>query len=218
MNKRVFENIDTEEKAYWLGFILADGYLYDNERHKHLSLGVGEKDVKHLYKFLDLFGASEEEKKTIIHQQFGGAYTRDNIVYYAIVCGKDLINDLKKYHLFQRKSGKEKPFIFSNPDLERAYIRGIFDGDGYIRSTQYGFGFVGSFEVMNYIHDFCNRIFNNSFEKVHVTTHGKIFRFATNGFNKTKEFLDYIYKDASIYLDRKYSLYQELYCRDKTAE
>lgn len=218
LNKRVFESIDTEEKAYWLGFLLTDGYVYDSNRQKQVNLCLAEKDINHLYKFLDLFGASEEEKQTMIGHHFGGAYTRDNPVCSVIICGKDLVNDLKKYNLFQRKSGIEKPYIFSNPLFEKAYIRGIFDGDGYIRSTQYGFGFVGSFEMMDYIRDFCNRTFDNSFEKVHITTHGKIFRFATNGYEKTKKFLDYIYKDASIYLDRKYNLYQELYCRDKTAE
>lgn len=29
-NHRYFENIDSEEKAYWLGFIAADGYVYLN--------------------------------------------------------------------------------------------------------------------------------------------------------------------------------------------
>ena len=36
-NKNVFDTIDTEEKAYWLGFIYADGYLnssplFDNKK------------------------------------------------------------------------------------------------------------------------------------------------------------------------------------------
>ena len=26
-NRHIFDNIDNEEKAYWLGFIVADGYL-----------------------------------------------------------------------------------------------------------------------------------------------------------------------------------------------
>ena len=26
-NRHIFDNIDSEEKAYWLGFIVADGYL-----------------------------------------------------------------------------------------------------------------------------------------------------------------------------------------------
>ncbi len=36
-NERIFDTIDTEEKAYWLGFIFADGYIYifiPNRREK----------------------------------------------------------------------------------------------------------------------------------------------------------------------------------------
>ena len=35
-NSNVFEKIDTEEKAYWLGFLYADGYI--NEEHNFITL------------------------------------------------------------------------------------------------------------------------------------------------------------------------------------
>lgn len=211
LNKRYFENIFTEEQAYWLGFILADGYI--NEEHNVLTFSLGEKDKGHLKKFLKAINASDEEVETMITSAFGGAYTRDNLTARLTICGKDLIADLKKYGLKQAKSEKETPYIFENELLEKAYVRGIFDGDGYIRSTQLGFGFVGSYDTMNYIKDFCLRRFGKIFEKVNVCSHGTIFRFATNGKNSTKIFLDYLYSDASIYLDRKYDLYQKMYCR-----
>lgn len=212
LNKRYFEYIFTEEQAYWLGFILADGYI--NEEHNVLTFSLGEKDKEHLKKFLRSINASDEEVETMITSTFGGAYTRDNLTVRLTICGKDLVADLKKYGLKQAKSEKEIPYIFENELLEKAYVRGIFDGDGYIRSTQLGFGFVGSYDTMNYIKDFCLRRFGKIFEKVNVCSHGTIFRFATNGKNSTKIFLDYLYSDASIYLDRKYDLYQKMYCRE----
>lgn len=45
-NEYVFDNIDTEEKAYWLGFIYADGCISDNG-----SLEIGLIDKEHLEKF-----------------------------------------------------------------------------------------------------------------------------------------------------------------------
>lgn len=41
-----FENIDTEEKAYWLGFLYADGYVNANE--DKIELCLAEKDFHHL--------------------------------------------------------------------------------------------------------------------------------------------------------------------------
>ena len=212
LNKRYFENISTEEQAYWLGFILADGYI--NEEHNVLTFSLGEKDKEHLKKFLKAINASEEEIETMILNSFGGAYTRDNPTVRLTICGKDLVADLKKYGIKQAKSEKEVPYIFKEELLEKAYVRGIFDGDGYIRSTQLGFGFVGSYDVMSYIKDFCLRYFGKTFEKVNICSYGTIFRFATNGKNSTKIFLDYLYSDASIYLDRKYDLYKKMYCRE----
>ena len=48
-NSDVFEKIDTEEKAYWLGFLYADGYI--NEKRKFVDIGLKRSDRGHLEKF-----------------------------------------------------------------------------------------------------------------------------------------------------------------------
>ena len=50
----IFNSIDTEEKAYWLGFIYADGYISDNDKciYKNVfELSLNISDINHLYKF-----------------------------------------------------------------------------------------------------------------------------------------------------------------------
>lgn len=49
-NHNFFEVIDTEEKAYWLGFIMADGCVSITHSPKVL-LGVAEKDAEHIREF-----------------------------------------------------------------------------------------------------------------------------------------------------------------------
>ena len=52
--KTFFENIDTEEKAYWLGFMYADGYIISNNgRYGQEQIGItlSTKDLGHLEKF-----------------------------------------------------------------------------------------------------------------------------------------------------------------------
>src|ERR1700722_6649692 len=61
MNEDYFSNIDTEEKAYWLGFIAADGGVYANK----LAINLGEKDELHLYKFIECINSTSPVRKII---------------------------------------------------------------------------------------------------------------------------------------------------------
>lgn len=49
-NKNAFATIETEEDAYWLGFILADGYVSGPDKPAYLQIKLGIKDYAHLQK------------------------------------------------------------------------------------------------------------------------------------------------------------------------
>lgn len=59
-DKYFFYNIDSSEKAYWLGFITADGYV--NEDRKFLQIHLQWSDHKHLEKFLKVIQAESRIK------------------------------------------------------------------------------------------------------------------------------------------------------------
>ncbi|MBC8427393.1 MAG: hypothetical protein H8D97_00730 [Proteobacteria bacterium] len=62
-NEEYFNNIDTKEKAYWLGFIYADGSVsQENSKDKRLEIGLSSKDEKHLQKFADIFDKTVSRK------------------------------------------------------------------------------------------------------------------------------------------------------------
>ena len=53
LDESYFSKIDTHEKAYWLGFIAADGYVSNNNRYgtKYIGITLNANDIEHLYKF-----------------------------------------------------------------------------------------------------------------------------------------------------------------------
>lgn len=128
INENYFENIDSNEKAYWLGFFSADGYVH--EERGELTLELQEKDREHLEKFKNAINSNKPlmtilcgENKQFIHYRF------------VIRCRK-MVNDLKKYNVYQRKS-----LTFIPPsNLEEKYlpywIIGYMDGDGCIADAK----------------------------------------------------------------------------------
>lgn len=212
-NRTRFGKIETEEDAYWLGFITADGCIIDG---KWLQIQLAEKDKEHLIKFGKYMGLNKDEISEIIKDGFGGAYTRDNPVNNMKICSIEIIDNLKDKGITPRKSEKEKPYICQTKDLELAYIRGLIDGDGYIGSTQKRMGIVGSYDICEYVQNYINEnikdISNN-----HIREHGTIYKLEINGAEQTPIILKALYENANIYLDRKYQLYNDLYkpyCRD----
>lgn len=207
-NKNAFNEIATEEDAYWLGFLLADGYISGGEK-PFVQLKLGAKDKEHLVKFIKYM---QYNSLNVIKETFGGAYAKDNLCYVVKISCKQLNENLKKYGLGGPKSAIEIPYKLNNIELEKHYIRGIIDGDGWIRSTQYGFGVCGSYETLSYIKEYINKNIVNV-EDNNITKHGKIFKFELTSKIKTELILKYFYKDAKIYLNRKFDLYFCNYCR-----
>lgn len=208
-----FKKITTEEDAYWLGFITADGCIIEN---KWLQIQLAKKDKHHLEKFCKYMGLNGKETNEIIKDGFGGAYTRDNPINNVKICSVEIISNLAEKGITPRKSGKEKPYICETKELEKAYIRGLIDGDGYFRETQFGIGIVGSYEICNYVKNFINNNIKD-ISKNNIHEHGVIWKLELSGKNQCSTILDSLYGDANIYLDRKYKLYQEKYkmsCRD----
>ena len=202
-----FKQILTEEDAYWLGFITADGCIIEG---KWLQLQLAAIDYEHLVKFGRYMGLAEEEINEIIKDGYGGAYTRDNPIVNIKICSLEIIANLQDKGVTARKSGSEIPYICSTPELELAYIRGLIDGDGYIRSTQYGMGIVGSQDICSYIQQYItNYICDISTNHIHK--HRIIYKLELAGRLQTTKILQALYNNATIYLDRKYQLYLQKY-------
>lgn len=188
-NENIFEQIDSPQKAYWLGFILADGYV--NEKKAFLRIKLQEKDKNHLYKFVKFIDGDDNMIKSEIHNITG------NKQYYVEVNGRNFIKSLNSHNIKQAKSSKEQisnkiPFQY-----KRDYIRGIFDGDGHIEEKR--IDLVNSEEVLEYVQKYLKETCGIHVNKVleHCNTK-RIYI----GFNRYKV-LKHLYYDGCVSLDRK---------------
>lgn len=195
-NRNIFNKIDNEEKAYWLGFIVADGYLNIN---KHmLRIKLGNRDRSHLIKFIKFVGGNEEMLKSEIHSETG------NENFYVSLYSKEIMNDLLSLGVEQAKSGKEK---VCNIDKKyyRDFIRGLWDGDGFIRENLSGIGLVGSEEVLAFVQNY----FNNSLgvKPLKIYPHCNTFKIEYRSTRKAIPLiLNHLYGDKDVALDRKKEL------------
>ena len=124
-NVSFFDNIDTEEKAYWLGFLCADGAVSSSDNGVELSLQL--LDACHLYKYKAALSS-----KSSIRLDFKIGRCRIS------VCNKYFKQALINNGCTSKKSLTLKfqcKDIEENPKLKVAFIRGYFDGDGCLTHT-----------------------------------------------------------------------------------
>lgn len=115
---RFFKTIDSEEKAYMLGFISADG---GRDRNWGIKISLHPKDTEILEKFAKILNCNYGPELV----EHG---TRIKLALYDI----DMVKDLEQYGVVERKTFT-LPFAKNVPEhLIPHYFRGMFDGDGSI--------------------------------------------------------------------------------------
>ena len=193
-NREVFDNIDNPEKAYWVGFILADGCLHEGT--STLSVDLSIRDKIHLEKFITFIGGDVDQLlQTTIH-----SITHKKLVHVQL-CGKHTYNSLLQLGLFPQKSGHEK-YIYTNYDKD--FIRGIVDGDGYIRQDLTEIGIVGSYELLATIQEKFFHYLKVKPNKIMV--HGTIFRISYRSKQAVYSIIEWLYENAEVSLERKQTL------------
>ncbi len=205
-NQNFFSNIDTEEKAYWCGFIMADGCVTIQEdiNSCEVTIQLQKSDYTHLEKFnKSLDGNAPITFFTQICNFTGEPNEACRIRFYS----QQMFHDLEKYNVIPCKSLiKQFPTNISD-SLMRHYIRGYFDGNGCISESngRLKCDFTTGSEkfamgLKNYLENF-----GVSSYPIYKKPNSSVYRFEIAQRNKTREkFLKYLYSNSSIYLDRKY--------------
>lgn len=208
--------IDTQEKAYLLGFLFGDGcistYIEKTGRIRYITkISIHNDDKKlitDLYSQFSFFNYGEYDYKKY----------NSNSVKQVSICksSKELYDDLMLNGLFPRKSyeNKDKLFLPSIDDnLIPHFIRGFFDADGsvYIRARRINLISLEfcsvSLELLTSIDDYLKSIDINSWKIITKQPKGRGKQtYYILSFIKTSEIqklIEFMYNDANIYLERK---------------
>ncbi len=189
-NHDFFENIDCEEKAYWLGFIMADGCVSLTQSPK-VTIKLHQKDEQHLTAWHKALGSCLK-----IHY-FG------NTVYSTHYSDK-MCQDLIGLGCIPKKSLTLK-FPVLREDLIRHFIRGYFDGDGCIfksRRGQLRIIFLGTRIFLNLL-----KIWLKCSSNIKPHNNGRICRLEIHGNKKATKIAKLMYENATIALNRKLEVY-----------
>jgi len=198
-NRRIFENIDTEKKAYWFGFICADGCVYKSKdnRSNHLGIKLSSKDINHLYKFKTDFNLPHEIKLKK-ENGFGGGFESAMIR----LTSKNLVEDLINIGCVPNKTFLLR-FPQINEKLYSHFMRGYFDGDGTISRSKNNkqIAILGNYDFLLKYQEIL--IKNCQISKTKIYKKNKIYVLSYGGNLNVRKIGRFFYHESSTCLSRK---------------
>lgn len=213
MNDNYFSVIETEQQAYWLGFIYADGYV---SQKAPWTVIVQLADQAHVFKLAEAVEYSGEVK--IIDK--GGNFEGSRPNARLVLCRKKMCQDLNRL-------GRNNA-IMSIPDIPDFliphFLRGYFDGDGSIYFSQSSAKLAdGTRKPYTYLHSqiigtlpFLKE-FESHINQHMITTSWKNSKtdymkyLCISGGHNLRRLHKYLYSGSTVSLDRKADKWQALY-------
>jgi DNA-binding transcriptional regulator WhiA len=189
IDSSVFDTIDTSEKAYWLGFIFADGYV---SKKNNFELSLAIKDLNHLTKLKEFI-------------KFEGKIYIDNKIGRCRLQFQDsqIVNSLKEIGCINKKS-----LVLKFPDIDESlyahFIRGYFDGDGCISDPKnsIAISIVGTKDFLEVIHHILD------IPKYKIKHRQPLHSIEVNisefSGEDARRFCLFVYNNSTIHLERKH--------------
>ena len=201
-NLDFFEKIDTESKAYWLGFFVADGYI-SAPKYRHgavLTFNLSAVDGQHLQKFADIFDVPLKHRTS---------RDKNGIEHLIVRC--DVCSNRIYFDIINKGIPTPKTFNYINvfphipTELIHHFIRGVFDGDGSISGKSMRRSLFTICGNHSFIADI-KRIMINALHLSNVktsTSPSNISILVWGGNDQLVKIRNWLYGEATIYLERK---------------
>ena len=217
VDNHFFDVIDNEIKAYMLGFYLTDGCNYED---KHtIKLDVTEEDSYILERFKNEINYTGEIRKYTYKNDIskdGKYHTMCRLMFNSIQISKQLA--LKGCIANKSLKGKYVPNGTIPDYLMNHFIRGLIDGDGGLsfwednpitHHRKFQLNFCSTIDSVQKLANYLSKRFNCSPSIVdrHKDRNNNNLQLCIDGNRVVKSICDWLYKDATIYLNRKYDKY-----------
>lgn len=197
-----FDTIDSQEKSYFLGLLFADGH--NNVKDGVVSIDLQETDILLLQKLTDIIQPTKPIKN------YENKYSKTGRARL-VLANRYISNRLLALGMIQNKSEKLM-FVKEIPDsLMSHFIRGYFDGNGSIgifgKAQNVEFSLCSTKEFVEFIQNVlvnnCN-LSKTKLGKRHKDRENNSYHVKYTGRFSCLKIRDYLYKDAHLYLQRKY--------------
>lgn len=213
-----FHNIDTENKAYFLGLIYTDGNVRIHNNGYFLSINLQIQDKYILEKL-----ASELKcGNTIYERNRVTNFASSHSATFTTCNSKTMFDDLARFDIIPNKTYKSSSFknIELIPkDLQRHFIRGIIDGNGSISNISKHDKAISLYSHDRKICDDVDSLLKSLLEydklnadiKYIKNDHDGMWFLRYRRINDIKKICTFLYGDATIYLNRKYNNAKEYF-------
>lgn len=199
LNKDYFYNIDSSHKAYFYGFIKADGYI-DKNRNR-LAVRIQERDEVILKRFCDALNLPIKRINTIEKNKDSQYYSENRQIEKEVsITNKHFI-----YPILDIKTSLHYTFVYD-------FIRGYFDGDGCINyknlyKQQYQMNIMGNVNddhmlkfILNYFPEF----------NLYVDKRSNLPLLQTAKKELILDFAEKVYGNCNLYLPRKKEKFDQI--------
>lgn len=222
-NERFFESAG-ERGLYWAGFMAADGCAKTRKSSSgatrfQIAIGLSKRDMKHIEQFREDIGSNHKIHIIAVKNSSRNAKWNDSYKSEITIESKTIFDSLACYNIVPRKS-----LIYTFPEwlidhpLVNHFMRGYFDGDGswFVpkgkpgREPQLYFSLRGTPPFL--------AVYRSLLEKhcclperekpIRINNGIGVLEYGGNGV--CKRIGEFLYRDATRYLERKHQMYVQV--------
>lgn len=212
IDEAFFDIIDTQEKAYVLGLLYADGY--NNTDRNSVNLGLKESDKEILEKITVLIQPTKPlQYVSTSNQRNKTGFENSQNQYRLVIANKHISQRLVELGCSKDKTHN---LIFPTEEqvpkhLQRHFIRGYFDGDGSVsKGKKAKIDIVGTICFLNTIQNILSNeldFYEKKLNQRNKSIDNEIRSLQICGIKQCISFRNWLYENATIYLDRKKKIF-----------
>ena len=192
----------TDDSAYWMGFLMADGCIYTHKgsHTRTIELGLQRQDVQQLLKFRKFLKSNHK----IYYGKANGKYPRVSIQ----IRSNRLAYALARHGIVQYK----KKRITLKLERNKHFWRGMLDGDGSLQFAMIRnfkmpiVRLVGTLNVIQSFKRYVKTVVPRHHQKIGRFTHSKNTYYLNIVSAMARELLKMLYNHSHTSLKRKYEM------------